>query len=353
VPPPPRRRSPSDPLRVVFHIGPHKTGTTYMQRRFFQLRTRLARHGITYHMPNQAHLPLHEPTRVAGPGTMQHSDIATRLTPALAGAVADEVAAIRASTQACLLISSEALAKPSAEQLAPLKEIFAKDQVEVYAYCRRWSDRLPSHWWQLVSSGLTTPFPEWLAATLKQGTRNRIVNESVLWQRWADLFGRDAVHILSYDALRAARVDIADDFLHTRLRWPGKYIVPPQRRDMRTMPSPLEMEVIRALSLYAASHSAAITPKMRSDTLDRLRAADFQPFRDIVGENLETLPIDDMDPVFDESRQAMKAWEDRLATTALSPNILLPRISNFRFVAPEALQQPAAQAAFGDLLVPA
>ena len=352
MPPPIRRRAAGDPLRVIFHIGPHKTGTTYMQRRLFQLRSRLARHAITYHMPNRAHLPLLEPVRVEGPA-MQHSDIATRLTPALLGAFTDEVAEIRDSSQVCLVISSEALAKLSAEQLAPLKEIFARDQVEVYAYCRRWSDRLPSHWWQLVSTGLTTPFPQWLAGILKQGVTNRIVNESVLWQRWANLFGREAVHVLSYDALRMARVDIADDFLNARLRWGGKFMVPPRRKDMRTMPSALEMEVIRTLSVHAAAQGVAISYKMRNDILDRLREADFQPLRNIAAGNLQTMRIDDMDPVFAESLQAMKSWEDRLMTSALSPSILLPRVSQFRFVPPEALQQPAAEAVFSDLLVPA
>jgi hypothetical protein len=331
-------------LRVLLHIGPQKTGTSYMQSRFYHVRERLRRHGIAYHLPP-------EDSGLGRPGfPAQASDLGTLLLHGDMSRFAADVAAVREAGLKCLLISTEMLSKLKPEQIAPLGEIFAGDTVEVYAYCRRWSDRLPSHWWQQVSTGLTTPFPQWWARALSMGARNWLVNESLVWQRWANLFGRDTVHILSYDTLRAAGVDIADDFLHDRLRWTGRLNTGAPRRDVRTMPAALEIEVLRTLHVYAAEAGVRLTAACRHAALERLRLAQYEPFRSIAGDALDTVEIDDTGPLFADSRLAMQLWQDRLATSSLSPELMLARSKPYRFVPPEALQTDAARAAFGDLL---
>jgi hypothetical protein len=355
-------------MRVILHIGPQKTGTSYMQKRLFQYKTRLDRHKIVYHMPppdgaarpeqapatvqpappappkrNAVHArpaPLEvevirnlyrvaqaqkltlvprtkhrilerlreadmQPFRALAGDAMlsvpvddnddlfegsraamqQWSDrLATRdLAPhfmlpqlkslqvlppdALAGAAAQdafaallaageapaepeqtpsrrpqgrfsdlgmllsqggihrfasELAELRAQKVKSLIVSAEQLANLRADQIAPLRELFAGDDVHVYIYCRRWSDRLPSAWWQRVSTGFAQPFPDWLNDTLQNANRNWVVNESLLWQRWAHLFGRKHIHILSYDVLVRAGADLAEDFLFNRLHFAGQ-----------------------------------------------------------------------------------------------------------------------------------
>ncbi len=332
-------------LRVVLHIGPQKTGTSYMQSRFHHVRARLRRHGIAYHLPP-------ENAALGSPGlSAQASDLGTLLLQGDVSRFAADVAAVRAQGMTCLLISTELLSKLRPEQIAPLGEIFAGDEVEVYSYCRRWSDRLPSNWWQQISTGLTVPFPQWWARVLSNGARSWLVNESLVWQRWAKLFGRGAVNILSYDALRAGGVDIAEDFLHQRLRWAGRLSPVPRRRDVRTMPAALEIEVIRRLNEQAAGLDVRLTAASRNAVLERLRRSNYEPFRGIAGEAMQAIDIDDNGVLFAESRVAMQRWLDRLATTALSPELMLARSKPYRFVPPEALNTEAARAAFGDLLV--
>ena len=337
--PPPRPAA--QKLRVVIHIGPQKTGTTYLQRRLQHVRKRLEKSGIICHLPHDSERGL--------PGGARHR-LAGMLIDGSAGAFAQEVAEIRAQGWHCLLISSESLARRTRAQLAPLAEIFAPDQVEIYAYCRRWSDRLPSHWWQNIATGGTVPFPDWFGTVVNGGTGNSILNESLIWRNWAELFGRAAVHLISYDALRQREIDIADDFLHTRLHWPGKFHQPPPRKEVRKTPSPVEIEITRCLNLQAAAHGKALPGHRRRALLEALRVADFQPFRDMAGDAMQVIPINDADPSFVASRVAMQAWEDRLVTRTLSPNIVMPRATAYSFVPPEALNTAAASAAFGDLL---
>jgi hypothetical protein len=336
-------KSPSGRLRVALHIGPQKTGTSYMQLRMFHLRNRLAIWGIVYHVPESLPgLP---------PGTPIHaSNIGTLLLKGDLGAFTAQVAAIRAQGAACLVLSSELLSKLPPERIAPLREIFAGDEMEIYAYCRRWSERLPSHWGHQVSSGGTTPFPKWHADLMRRGARSWMVNESRLWQRWADLFGRDAINILSYDVLRDRQIDIADDFTQNRLGWPGQVHREALRKQVRVMPPPLEIEVIRSLHVYAGAQGIPLTMARQGDVLDALRAADFQPFRAIVEGKHKTITIDDTDPCFAPALQDMQAWEDRLVTRDLSPAFMLPRQAQFPFVPPHILGGAAANTAFGELL---
>ena len=333
-------------MRVILHIGPQKTGTSYMQKRLYQYRDRLDRHGFAYHLP--------PPPGATDPATAPRphfSDLGLLLAHGGIERFAAELAHLREERMECLIVSTEYLSKHSAEQIKPLAALFAGDQVEIYAYCRRWSDRLPSAWWQRVSTGFATPFPAWLAETLATPARNALVNESLLWQRWARVFGRQHIHILSYDVLIEAGADLADDFLYTRLDFAGRALNPPKRREVHARPPPLEVEVIRNLFRAADAANFNLTSRIKHRMLERLRDDNMEPFRSMAGGALLTVPIDDNDPVFAESLAAMQKWSDRLVTSDIAPHFMLPQVKSSKVVPPEALAGAAAQAEFAALMV--
>jgi hypothetical protein len=333
-------------MRVILHIGPQKTGTSYMQKRLFQYRDRLGRHGFAYHLPPTTGGA--DQTRAPRP---QFSDLGVLLAHGGIERFAAELAHMRDEGTECLIVSTEYLSKLTAGQIKPLHALFAGDEVEIYAYCRRWSDRLPSAWWQRVSTGFAQPFPAWLAETLATPARNWLVNESLLWQRWARVFGREHINILSYDVLIGAGADLADDFLFNRLNFAGRALNPPKRREVHARPPPLEVEVIRNLFRAAAAQKFNLTSRIKHRMLERLRDDNMEPFRSMAGDALLTLPIDDNDPVFTESLAAMQTWSDRLVTRDIAPHFMLPQVKSTKVVPPEALAGAAAQAAFAALMV--
>jgi hypothetical protein len=334
-----------DLMRVIIHIGPQKTGTSYMQRRLYQYRDRLDRHGIAYHLP-----PLTQAVEAGGPRP-HFSDIGVLLAHGGFERFAGELALVRENRMETLVISTEYLSKLRVDQIKPLAALLTGDQVEIYAYCRRWSDRLPSAWWQRVSTGYGVPFPEWLERTLAEATQNWLVNESLLWQRWARIFGRERIHILSYDVLVEAGQDLADDFIFERLRYDGRALGPPKRREAHVRPVPLEVEVVRNLYRAADAQRFNLTSRIKHRMLEKLREDDMEPFRGMAGGKLLSVTIDDNDPVFAPSLAAMQGWSDRLVTANISPAFMRPQAKATKVVPPEALAGPEAQAAFAAMMV--
>ena len=334
-------------MRIILHIGPQKTGTSYMQSVLFRHRRRLAEQGFAYHLP-----PLRDGLDPRGRPAVR-SDLGELIGEGGFQRFEREVAAVRRRGFTCLIISAELLSKVRADQLEPIARLFAEDEVEVYAYIRRWSDRLPSAWWQRVSTGYGVPYPEWLAGMLEKAAGNWVVNESLLWRRFANQFGRKSIRLLSYDAMREAKVDLAEDFMRTRLGYTGLIKPRALERDVHARPSPLEVEIIQQLYRACAAETFTMSMPVKHRLLAELRRANMEPFRTIAGGAVQDIVIDDNGPDFDVARTAMQDWADRLVTADISPHLLLPQARASRIVPRDALEVPAGRAAIADMLAAA
>jgi hypothetical protein len=338
-------------MRVLIHIGPQKTGTTYLQTRLFRLRKRLARDGIVWHLCTSADLGRKGKPR---PRVGKTSDLLDILADGRTEGFAQEVAQLRAAGTRCLVISAEGLSKLQPPKFAPLREILAPDQVEIYIYLRRWSERLPSSWWQQVAGGLSTPFADWLQAKIDDARRDPIVNQSILWRRWGKMFGRETVNILSYDAMRAAKMDLADDFLRNRIGWQGKMELrsePPREAHVR--PTPLKVEAIRALNALAQEQGVQLTSRQRHHMYDSLDDAMMRRVAAVTEGEVTQLELDDAGPLFAIAREKMAPWKDRLATKSLFPDLIDPKVAHYPVMPASALQGPRARTLLGKILAAA
>ena len=194
--------------RYVLHIGPSKTGSTYLQRRLFHARAALLADGICY--------PDNWWTKAA---QIDHNPLTELLRRNRFAEVAAEFRRIAAQDHRIVVISSEDIEGLAPAQFAALRAAMGSDPVEVVFYCRRWSERMPSIWKQVVKTGLCPTLPEWYTAAVRHAHFSALANYSLIWNIVCEVFGRSSLRLVSYDRLRDARIDLFRHFSASFLDW--------------------------------------------------------------------------------------------------------------------------------------
>ena len=152
--------------RYVIHIGPHKTGTTYLQGSFRRLRPELLRRGILY--------PEFWWQSVRN---WSHSRLVEQLTGGDCEALSGHFNALNASGHRIILISAEDLSGLEPDHIPMLKSLLGGAPAEIVFYCRRWSELLPSSWQQRVKlGGQTLTLPELFGEHLRSPPRSSLMN---------------------------------------------------------------------------------------------------------------------------------------------------------------------------------
>lgn len=235
--------------RFILHVGPHKTGTSYLQEAFAQMRPLLAGRGVHYPAVwgRSAHHALLDLLR-AGPDPRLEQHFAE----------------LRAAGHDAVLISVEGLTtlpRPAVEYLRTL--IGPENPVRVVFYARSWADRLPSHWKQATREGATESLPEYLYRRIAQPAGSRLVNFGTGLRTYTDVFGMAALAVVAYDRVMAERRDLFAHFSASFLDWPDPpAVVQPH---VNVSPDVADIEVIRALN--------AIEQARRGRPADRAAAA--------------------------------------------------------------------------------
>jgi hypothetical protein len=216
--------------RYLIHIGPHKTGTTYLQHAFTRLRPALAARGTLY--PDMW-------------GDMHgHHRLAARLA---AGselpAAFDQLNRLGADT---ILLSSETFAYSGDADVRRLHALLAGEPATVVFYCRRWSELIPSCWRESVKHGSLMTLPEFALSCLGDPMASEYVNFEHVLGRYAAVFGPGALRIVSYNSVLEGGTDLLTHFCQHFLSWPN----PPPDGPARINESldMVDSEIIRALN---------------------------------------------------------------------------------------------------------
>jgi hypothetical protein len=192
--------------RYLIHVGPHKTGSTYLQKGFGRLRGALFELGVRY--------PMHW----SDPGTKSHSYLVRRLKeddPDLA----QEFASLNSSANGTIILSSEDIVDLPVEALRRLTHLLGGQSVSVVFYCRRWSELIPSAWQEVVKQGSAQGLPEFLAQHLINPVGSTLVNYDQALARLSDVFGPENLHLVSYSNLVSSKTDLLHHFLETFINW--------------------------------------------------------------------------------------------------------------------------------------
>ncbi|MEQ9314936.1 MAG: hypothetical protein RLN72_03730, partial [Henriciella sp.] len=242
--------------RAIIHIGPHKTGTTYIQSMLTANGEALAKEGVRYAVEDD-------------PSGFAHHELAELLKTNKfdAGAVASRLQPHGAET---VVLSSENFSRLSKEEWDRFLELLSHEysQIDVIAYLRSKSDVLYSWWQERVKFGFSHSFPHFLAQALMKPYANPQINLAHLLGR-IDRTKLKTLSIVSYDGLVASSSDLFSDFLTEVLSLPadkfsftGKKIN--QSIEIKTL------EILRGLNfLYEARRKRPATVKLRSSFLNR------------------------------------------------------------------------------------
>ncbi|MBK8438023.1 MAG: hypothetical protein IPL38_00390 [Rhodobacter sp.] len=242
---------------LVLHVGPHKTGTTALQRAFAANAARLAHRGILYPVSGRSadcHAPLAEALRTGDTGPLD--------------ALAAEARGWRA-----VLLSSENLSASGSEALQALRIAFPQAEVRVSYTLRRLAALWPAHWAELVKHGQSLSFEDYmdLAARADETAPRAPVLPLQQLTRLTAVFGPGSLRIAIHDARTAQAQDIGPAFMDEMF---GLGQDAPHFATDRCNPTPpgWETALVRLMNLHVAGRSDHLARRrMRLALLAALR----------------------------------------------------------------------------------
>jgi hypothetical protein len=219
--------------RYVVHIGPHKTGSTYLQASFRGAESQFRDRGI-----------LHVRRWLAG--GVAHELLCRRLKAMPDDALARDFAELNRSSHDIVLISAEDLADLKPDQVAYFKTLMADSPVQIVFYCRRWSEIILSGWKEMVKHGYMQTFPTICSMHLVNPYASHVMNYAITATKFSDVFGPEAIRLVSYNNLVDQNIDLFEHFARTFLDFPNP--APSTAGRPNTSISVFEAEAIRALN---------------------------------------------------------------------------------------------------------
>lgn len=326
----------------LVHVGPHKTGTTYLQLRLAAARDRLRVHGVCY--PD---------VWDSAPGEPSHRKLVVALRAGNAAELQAQFAEIRSSGPDVVLISAEGIGHLDHAALGLLASLIGADEVTIIFYCRRWSEILPSLWQETVKHGDDDTFPEFLARHLADPIGSPVLNLTHALDRYASVFGHSNVAVVSYSNICDQRLDLAEHFAasflpHSRQMaadLPGSH----EQRPNQSL-SAQDIEIIRALNSFSFRDGLARASWLRDWVFQQRGSLGLSALYPVIDLSMTTLRLSDASAALDLlHKRIFEAWHDRLTQPCLSGLLFEPRTVDLRFASSRYLTNAAAQSRFAEI----
>jgi hypothetical protein len=314
--------------RFVVHIGPHKTGTTYIQETLAALRGTLEERGIS--IPS---------VWDAAPGSPSHMQIACAIRRGDVAAVQAQMRDILAGRPEVVVISCEALSRFDPGQVLELRRLLGAAPAQVVYYVRRPPERLPSLWQETVKHGHAMTLPDFIAGELRQHDAFAGWDTAVL-DRFSAVFGPEAVKVVSYSHLEDNGIDIARHFLAAFVD-PGDFALPAMGRPNGSLAAP-DIELIRALNAINARHGGETSAALRNWFLTRKDALVPPSLLERMRANMGSIHLDErLPPLALPPRHVLARYGASLVPPWKHATLHEPRIIDAPFVRPGYLADPA------------
>jgi hypothetical protein len=303
----------------IVHIGPPKAGSKYLQSSLGALSEDLLKDGICY------------PTRLFAPQRkVWHEGLANRLKSG-AGADLERIfSELNGAGYRYVCFSYEGLFALTADQLRYLRGLMAGSEVQIVYYCRRWSERIPSLWKQSVKGGFIETFPEYLARALRSPVDGLDLNPRLVWDRFADIFGRESLRLISFNNLIESQVDLVRHFLDTFLGWPCAKL--PEDAFSNESPDIFDCEILRALNAIHRRKTGSTSDEVRIHYLRQRKSLDVGYLLAAMKEDLAETLVSDHFQVFKDIYQQMRAYVDRMASPEYGEELFQPKANRFSYV---------------------
>lgn len=303
--------------RFVIHVGPHKTGTKYLQHSLTRNRLWLEAHGVLY------------PDLWAVADVPAHTELAA-LIGRQAHGVRTKFDQLRDSGFPTILLSSEDLSDQSETAFRYLADLISPSSVSVVFYCRRWSELLFSGWQETVKQGHTMPFPEFCAHHLANQQGSTIINFGMVLDRLAAAFGLDGVSIVSYSHLADDGQDILRHFT-SEILGINEALEPQQR--MNESMSLFDAELLRVVNALGTGFPAAPRGYLYQQFVERREQIQLTAVLESMEDSISNLWINEAAPGLSTIHEAIaRKYSVRMVNPKLGDFLFQPVNRPIRFV---------------------
>jgi hypothetical protein len=325
--------------RFIVHIGPTKTASTYLQKQLFASAASLAAHGI------------HLPAGLAPEGSphVHHKLLNAVRDPAAFQPAKRHMAALRQAGHDRILISTEFLAELREDEIHRLRLLLGAGEVSIVYMCRRWSDRLRSVWYHKVQTGSTDTLDAFADRLIAHAHQARDVNYAMIWRRWQNVFGRDALHIVPVSNITDDAGDVFTRFCSDVLHIAEPPVPPGLGERVNVSARPLHVEIVRALNAYSLWQGRPPHTAMFAGFWGLMKTADLQPLHDAMGRHRTGYRLDDADARLDGIYERLHHYADRVAGPQDGAPLFTRRGRIVPTIAPDYLAVPGVLDRIRDL----
>jgi hypothetical protein len=312
----------------VIHIGPHKTGSSYLQSALAALEDRLRARGVMYptDLGNKGHNLL--PQKLSEPAA--HPRLAAQMR-SYCGAKYDKV-----------ILTSEELGRLEEPQIRVLGDMIAGHPVQVVFYCRSWGSVCASHWNQQVRQGSAVPLDELLTRHMTHPRRSSVINFGRKWERWAAVFGKASLNLISLEGLAQAKLDTLAHFADRFLGIGDLPETDPAFRRNQSMPL-AEAEMVRALNQMRMERTGERDSTIAHRFTSRKATLGLEPVLAAVRGCEDRLAFDETGLVLARLHQRLfRAYGDRLVAPAPAAGgqFFTPKLQQIPFIRADYLTMP-------------
>lgn len=231
--------------KVILHVGPHKTASTFIQRELLSNQKALAAQGVVY--PSDGINVQYGQHEV--PGQLAAGQPSETLARIVAGLGRDQT----------LLLSSENFDRLTEPQLGLLAQQLEGCRIEVLYVHRRPDRRLLSLWQEECKHGGTLTWSEHFLQHASRPYLSGVLNPNRVLNRYRRVLGAK-VALIDYENA-AGSPDLAQAVLNF-VAPSGRFVV--QEEAVNSSSSPIGSEVLRALNaLYAVTRKAPAGVRVR------------------------------------------------------------------------------------------
>jgi hypothetical protein len=298
---------------LLLHVGPHKTGSTAVQRALTDSRPALQRQGWSY--PD------------IGYSYLGHHEFAAALQPQQRAALAPLVAAMAALPQN-IVLSSENFSRVGTEGWARLRDLLAgRYRLRAVYMLRNPLGLLFSSWQEAVKHGSVEQLPDYLLSHIAAPFTSSVLNPDLCLDPLAEVFGREAIEIHSYEKAVAGTGGLVQHFFAEVLG-----VAPPgelrRYADINKSFDTVAVEVIRLLSRAGLPAVPLMLENAELKALVRDLAASSSGFLRSIPIRLDAFVLGTME------RRLLERWQDRLRFACAAPQIHEQRARSFEFLDP-------------------
>jgi hypothetical protein len=179
---------------LILHIGPHKTGSTYIQKKLLDNSKQLENNGWMYPSVGLVHFGQHELATIGGIND-------------------DDLWREALNSNKNIVISSENFDRLNEEQVKLLAVKLSDFVVKIVYLYRRGDEKLISSWQESIKHGGVKNWSEYLYYHVSKPYLSDILGDIRMLENFKRVFGSNSINIIDYDVAKRDNSDLFELFI--------------------------------------------------------------------------------------------------------------------------------------------